>query len=250
MFGIPADTLFAWASAISLSGLAIGAAGALLAFQLSARMNAAHRLELQQIRSAADTQIEASKAAAARASARTAQLVRTTAELQIELQNQKDTQAAMAAQLQTRDMTKEQMAKFVETIKGKVRQLSLFIVPDREASIFGITVLDALRKAGVFVTWHRMQSSAVLSPEVAETGVIIHECPGEAGDDCAGQTLSNAFSAIDIEARILNPAQPLPGFPSPSLIIALKPSGFLRSDAPILSDLKTTGSSDLLRGAK
>jgi hypothetical protein len=165
-----------------------------LAFQLSARMNAVHRLELQQVRSEANTQIETSRAAAARASARIAQLVRVTAELQLELQSQKYTQAAMAAQLQTRDMTKEQMAKFVETVKGKVRQLSLFIVPDREASIFGIAVLDALRKAGVFVTWHRMQSPAALSPDVADAGVIIHECPGEAGDDRRANAVEGLFS--------------------------------------------------------
>jgi hypothetical protein len=250
MFGIPIETLVTWANVISLSSLAITVVGTIVAFQLSARMNAANIRELHQVQSEASAQIETSRAATARASARTAQLVRVAAELQLELQSEKQARTALSAQLQTRDMTKEQMAKFVESIKGKIRQLSLFIVPDREASIFGITVLDALRRAGVFVTWQRMQSPAHLSPDVADTGVIIYECPGGGGDECAGRTLLKAFSAIDVQSRLLNSAQPLQGFPSPSLVIALKPPGFLRAaDEPIPSDVKATGSSDLPRHA-
>src|SRR4029453_8560709 len=51
MFGIPADTALAWANIIALSGLAMAAAGAFTAYQLSGRINAAHGLELQQVKS-------------------------------------------------------------------------------------------------------------------------------------------------------------------------------------------------------
>jgi len=207
-------------------------------------MDVARRLELQQTQSEARLQIEASRAAAARASARTAQLVRTAAELQLELEREKNARMAISAQLRTRDMTKEQMAKFVEMIKGKVRQLSLLIVPDREASIFGITVLDALRKAGVFVTWQRMESLGSINPAVADAGVTIYECAERGEEGCAGRTLLRAFSAIDVQSKLLNPAQPLQGLPSPSIVIARKPAEFLRgTDEPIPSDVKATESS-------
>jgi hypothetical protein len=243
MFGIPMETLVTWANAISLSSLTIAVVGTIVALQLSARMNAANSLNLRRIQSEASTQVESLKAAAARASARTAQLVRATAELQLQLQSEKDARAALSAQLQTRDITKEQMAKFVETIKGKVRQVSLFTMPDREASIFGITILDALRKAGVFVTWHRLQPPTPLRAEVADTGVVIYECPEKGGDECPGRTLLKAFTDIDVQSSLLSPAQPLQGFPSPSLIVALKPPEFLRaSNSPLHPDVKATGS--------
>jgi len=251
MFGIPADTLVTWANVISLSGLGLAAAATIVAHQLSARMNVANIRELQQVQSEARTQIETSRAAAAEASARTAELVRANAQLQLELQTEKDIRATMSGQLQTRDMTKEQMAKFVETIKGKVRQLSLFTVPDREASIFGITILDALRKADVSATWYRMQSPPTSSQGVAHTGVIIYEYPGGGGDERVGRTLLKAFTDIDVQSNLLNPPQPLQGFPSPSLIVAFKPPEFLRaSDNPIPSDVGATVPSDFLSRAE
>src|SRR5262249_26469749 len=87
------------------------------------------------------------------------ELLRANTELQQELQEEQDARKAMPEQLQPRDMTKEEVAKFVETIKGKVSRLSLFTVADPEATIFGITVLDSLRKADVSVTWFRMHPS-------------------------------------------------------------------------------------------
>jgi hypothetical protein len=244
VFGFPIDTLLAWTNVLLMTGLAMTAMAAILVHQLSARMDAARRLELQQTQSEARIQIETSRAAAARASARIARLVRTASELQLELGREKNARMALSAQLQTRDMTKEQMAKFVEMVKGKVRQLSLFIVPDREASIFGITVLDALRKAGVFVTWHRMESIASSNPEIANAGVTIYECPKRGEEGCAGRTLLKAFSAIDVQSKLLNPAQPLQGLTSPSVVIGVNPAEFLRaSDDPIPSDVKAPGSS-------
>ena len=237
VFGFPIDTLFAWANVLLLTCLATTAGAAVLVHQLSARMDAARRLELQQTQSAR-IYIETSRTAVARSSARIAQLVRTATELQLELESEKNARMAMSAQLQTRDMTKEQMAKFVEMVKGKVRQLSLFIVPDREAAFFGTTVLDALRKAGVFVTWQRMEALASINPDVADIGVTIYECPRGSEEGCAGRTLLKAFSAIDVQSKLLNPAQPLQGLPSPSVIISFKPAGFLRASEPIPSDVK------------
>jgi len=252
MLGIPADTLLAWANVISLSALGIAAAGTLVIYQLSARMNAAKVRELQQVQSEARTQIETARVDAAQASARTAELEKANAELQLELQSEKDARTTMPGQFQPRDMTKEQIAKFVGAIKGKVRQLSLFTVPDPEASVFGIAVLDALRKADVSVTWYRMQSSVTPVQGVASTGVIIYEYPGGDGDECAGRTLLNAFTDIDVQSNLLNPAQPLQGVPNPSLIIALKPPEFLRPpDRPIPSDTEShSGLRDLLSRAE
>jgi hypothetical protein len=90
MFGIPIDTLVAWSTVISLSALAIAAAGTVVSHHLSARMNAAHVRELQHAQTEARTQIETSRAAAAQANARAAQLVRASAELQQRLQIEKD----------------------------------------------------------------------------------------------------------------------------------------------------------------
>jgi hypothetical protein len=80
-----------------------------------------------------------------RAATRTAGLEKANEELRLELQSEKEARLAMSAR--SRDITDEQMAKFVDTVKGKVRQINLFTAPDREASIFGITILDALQKA-------------------------------------------------------------------------------------------------------
>lgn len=239
MSGIPADMLFAWVNVISLSALGIAAAGTIATYHLSARMNAAKDRELQQVQSEARTQVETARADAAEASARTAELVKANTELQLELQTEKDARIAMPEQFQPRDMTKEQIAKFVETIKGKVPQLSLFTVPDPEASVFGITVLDALRKADVPVAWYRMQSSVTPIQGVATSGVIIYEYP-RGGDECAGRTLLKAFTDMNMQSSLLSPVRPLPGVPSPSLIIALKPPEFLRpADYPVPSDTET-----------
>jgi len=252
MLGIPADTLLAWANVISLSALGIAATGTLVIYQLSARMNAAKVRELQQVQSEARTQIEIARVDADQVSARIAELEKANAELQLELQNEKDARTTMPGQFQPRDVTKEQIAKFVGAIKGKVRQLSLFTVPDPEASVFGIAVLDALRKADVSVTWYRMQSSVTPIQGVASTGVIIYEYPGRGGAESAGRTLLNAFTGIDVQSNLLSPAQPLQGVPSPSLIIALKPPAFLRpSDRPIPSETASRrGLRDLLSRAE
>jgi hypothetical protein len=239
MFGIPAETLFAWVNVISLSALGIALAGTITIHQLSVRINAAKDRELKQFQSEARTQIEAARAGAAQASALTAELARANAELQLELQTKKDARIAMREQSQPRDMTKEQLARFVETIKGKVRQLGLFTVPDPEASVFGVTVLDALLKAVVSVIWYRSPSSVTLMPGVASTGVTIYEYP-RGGDEGAGPTLLKAFAEMNMQSSLLSPARPLQGVPSPSLIIALKPPEFLRpSDHPIPADMGT-----------
>jgi len=134
-------------------------------------------------------------------------------------------------------MTKEQLTRFVETVKGKVGQLNLFTVPDPEASAFGVTVLDALRKAGVSVNWYRMQSATPVQGAIS-TGVIIYEYP-QGGDECAGRTLLKAFKEMNMQSNLLTPLQPLQGVPSPSLIIALKPPEFLRASTdPLPPEIK------------
>jgi hypothetical protein len=246
MFGIPADTALAWANVISLSGLVIAAAGAFVAYQLAARMNAGHSLELQQVQSEARTQIEI---VAAQANTRTAGLVKANEELQLELQSERKARKAMSAQ--TRDITNEQMAKFVDTVKGKVRQINLFTAPDREASIFGITILDALQKADVSVTWHRMQSLPTFGRGIADNGVTIYEYPAEEKDESVGRTLAKAFTALDVQPNLLIPTQPLWDLPSPSLIIAPTPPEFLRApNGPIPSATKSAVLSDLLSHAE
>jgi hypothetical protein len=233
MFGIPADTALAWANVISLSGLAIAAAGAILAYQLAARMNAAHSIEI----------------AAAQANTRAAGLAKANEELQLALQSERGARKAMSAQM--RDITDEQMAKFVDAVKGKVRQINLFTVPDREASIFGITILDALQKADVSVTWYRARSLPTFARGIADSGVTIYEYPGEEKDDSVGRTLARAFIALDVQPNLLIPAQPLWDFPSPSLFIAPGPPEFLRaSKDPIPSTTKSAVLSDLLSHAE
>src|SRR5262245_47958894 len=61
MLGFPIDTLFAWANVLLLTSLATTAVAAILVHQLSARMDAGRRLELQQTRSEARIQIETSR---------------------------------------------------------------------------------------------------------------------------------------------------------------------------------------------
>jgi hypothetical protein len=244
MFWIPADTALAWANVISLSGLAIAAAGAIVAYQLAARMNAAHSLELQQVQSEARTQIEI---VAAEAHTHTAGLVKANEELQLELQSEREARKSA----QTRDITDEQMAKFVDTVKGKVRQINVFTAPDREASIFGITILEALQKADVSVTWYRTQSLPAFARGIADNSVTIYEYPAEEKDESAGRTLVKAFLAMGVEPNLLIPAQPLWDFPSPSLIIAPRRPEFLRaSQDPIPSATKSAALSDLLGQAE
>ena len=130
MFGIPADTALAWANVISLSGLAIAAAGAIVAHQLAARMNAAHHLELLQVQSEARTQIEF---VAAEAHTRTTGLKEANEELQLELQSEREARKKLSKQ--TRDITDEQMVKFVDTVKGKVRTINVFTAPDHNVDL-------------------------------------------------------------------------------------------------------------------
>jgi hypothetical protein len=232
MFGIPLDTLLGWVNVIYLSALGIAAAATFAIYQLSARMNAAKDRELQRFQIEAGSQIEAARENTAQASARTAELLKANTELQLELQQEKDARTAMLEQLQARDMTKEQIAQFVETIKGKVRQLSVFTIPDSEASIYGVTVLDALQKAGVSVTWYRMQSPVIMIEGVNSTGVTIYQDqPG--GSEGAGEALLKAFVDMHIQSNLLTPVQPLQGVPSPSLFIALKPPSFIKSPDPL-----------------
>jgi hypothetical protein len=251
MFGIPIDTLITWANVISLSGVVMAAAGIILGNQLSSRVSASNAQELRHVQSEARTHIEALRTAASRANARTADLVRANAELQIQLLTEKEARATLPKDIQTRDMTREQMATFVEAIKGKVRQVNLFTVPDREASIFGVIVLDALRKADVSVTWFRLRSPLTLGPGIADTGVLIYEYPEGKADECAGRALLKAFTDIDVQSNLLKSAQPLQDFPSPSIIIAHKPPDFLRpSNNPIPSAREVSLPSDLLSRAK
>jgi hypothetical protein len=247
MFGIPVDTLMIWANVVSLSGVIVAAAGIILANQLSARVTTANSQELQHVQSEARTQIETLRTAASRANARAADLVRANTELQIQLQTEKEARANLPEYIQTRNMTTEQMATFVEAIKGKVRRVSLFTVPDREASIFGITVLDALRKADVSVTWYRLQSPLIPGPGITGTGVLIYEYPEGKADECAGRTLLKAFRDIDVQSNLLNSGQPLQDFPSPSIIIAVRPPDFLQpSSDPIRSTSEINVPPDLL----
>ena len=251
MFGIPLDTLVVWANVISLSGLGIAMAGTIVAYHLSARMNGASVRELQQVQSEARSQIENARAQAARESARNAELTRANAQFQLDLQLEKDARLAVSEQFQPRDMTKDQLARFIESVKGKIVQLNLLTVPDPEASAFGVTVLDALRKAGVSVNWYRMQSATPVEG-AASTGVIVYEYP-QGGDESAGRTLLKAFTEMNMQSSLLAPVQPLHGVPSPSLIIALKPPEFLRpSDHPIPPDIKPHNDalSDLLSRAE
>jgi hypothetical protein len=246
MFGIPADTALAWANVISLSGLAIAAAGAIVAHQLAARMNAAHSLELLQVQSEARTQIEF---VAAEAHTRTTGLKEANEELQLELQSEREARKKLSKQ--TRDITDEQMAKFVDTVKGKVRTINVFTAPDREASIFGIAILDALQKADVSVTWYRTQSLPTFARGIADNGVTIYEYPAEERDESTGRTLVKAFTAMGVQPNLLIPAQPLWDFPSPSLFIAPRPPQFLRaSNNPLPSATKSAALSDLLTQAE
>jgi hypothetical protein len=248
MFGIPADTALVWANVISLSGLAISAAGAILAYQLAAQMNAAHSLELQQVQSEARTQIEI---VADQANTRTAGLAKANEELQLEVQSEREARKTMSARFQTRDITDEQMAKFVEMVKGKVPQINLFTVPDREASIFAITIMDALHKADVSVTWYRIQSLPKFGQGIADNGVTIYEYPGGEKDESVGRTLAKAFTAMDVQPNLLIPARPLWDFPSPSLFIAPRPPEFLpASKDPISSATKSAALSDFLSHAE
>jgi hypothetical protein len=244
MFGIPADMALAWANIISLSGLAIAAAGAVAAYQLSARIGADHRVELQLVKSEARTQLEN---AATRANALTAQLVEVNENLQLELQSEKDARKTLSAQLQRRDMTDEQMVKFVATIKGKVRQINLLTVADRETTTLGLTILDALREANVEVTWYRLRSAPPLGQDIADSGVTIYECPDEGKhDESIARILAQAFTALDVRPTLRITAKPLWDLPSPSLIIAPRTPTFIRpSQDPIPSATKSAALSDL-----
>ena len=249
MFGIPTDTALAWANIISLSGLAIAAAGAVVAYQLSARIGADHRVELQQVKSEARTQIEN---AATRANAFTAQLVEINENLQLELQSEKDARKALSAQLQRRDMTDEQMVKFVATIKGRVRKINLLTVTDREATTFGLTILDALREANVDVSWYRLRSAPPLGQDIGDSGMTIYECSDEEKhEESIARILVQAFTALGVRPSLLITAKPLWDLPSPSLIIAPRSPKFVRpSQDPIPSATKSAELSDLFSHAE
>jgi len=244
MFGFPAYTMLAWANVISLSGLAIAAAGAIMAYQLSARMNAAHSLEVEQAQTAARNQIEV---AVAQANARIADLVRAQEDLQLALHTEKEARNEISVRSQARDLTSEQMAKFVGAIRGQVRQINLFTVPDRGGSIFGLMILDALREADVSVTWYRMPSLPSFGQGIDNSGVTIYEYAAGERDQSVGRTLAKAFTVIDVRPNLLVPAQPLSYLPSPSLIIAPRPPEFLRpSQAPIRPSPSSTIPANLL----
>jgi hypothetical protein len=215
-----------------------------VAYQLSARIGADHRVQLQQVKSEARTQIEN---AATRANALTVQLVEVNENLQLELQSEKDARKTLSAQLQRRDLTDEQMIKFVATIKGKIRQINLLTVADRETTTFGLTILDALREANVDVTWHRLRSAPPLGQDVDDSGVTIYECADEGKhDESNARILAQAFTALEVRPSLLITAKPLWGLPSPSLIIAPRTPTFIPSSQdPIPLATKSAALSDL-----
>lgn len=79
MLGIPIDTLFAWSTVISLGALAIAAAGTVVSYNLSARIDATHDRELRQAHLAARPSVESSRAVAAQQNAYATAFVRASA---------------------------------------------------------------------------------------------------------------------------------------------------------------------------
>jgi hypothetical protein len=242
MFGVSADTLFSWANVVYLGAVAVAAVASFAIYQLSARIGADKDRELQKFQSEARVQIEDAQAKAAQAEARAAELLKSNTELQIELQHEQSARSAMLVQLQPRDMTRDQMDQFVASIRGKVTELHVFTIPDPEAAVYGFTVLEALQRAGVAVSWYRLSSSVIPVEGVASTGMTIYEYPAT-GEGGAGHALMEAFyplAALSTPGRHLevpctstmdhDATLPLAAkcrIPSPALFIALKPPAFL-----------------------
>jgi hypothetical protein len=125
---------------------------------------------------------------------------------------------AMLAQLKPRDFSKQQMDAFVSTIKGKVKTLNVFTLPDPEAALYGFQVLEALKRAGVDIRWYSTGSGYFLVEGVGSSGLTLYESP----ERDAGPVMMAAFEKAGQPMSWFTPERQLANVPSPSLFIALK----------------------------
>jgi len=97
-----------------------------------------------------------------------------TAQIEITLERERGARLAMLSQLKPRDFTKEQFGTFVSAVKGKIKKLTVFTIPDPEASQYGYAVMEALQKAEVSVDWIRLDSNVIKVRGVSSTGLTLY----------------------------------------------------------------------------
>lgn len=131
----------------------------------------------------------------------------------------------MLKQLRPRGFTKEQFDAFVSTIKGKIKELTVYTLTDDEASRFGFTIMEALQKADVklYLAPPTVPTGLSMVRGIPTTGVILY-IP-QVGDDPEKRKLVETF--LDAarngeipDALVISPETPIPGVPVPSLFVA------------------------------
>jgi len=100
----------------------------------------------------------------------------------------------MLAQLEPRDFNnKEEFEKFVAAIRGKfARKITIYTLPDPEASMFGFEIVYAFQEAGIPHDWIPLPQNKFDISGASSTGLTLLE-PGAANGDATAKTESDAF---------------------------------------------------------
>jgi len=168
------------------------------------------------------SEAEASRAAVADANARALEAGQKAEEEKLE---RVKIEQEMLKQLRPRGFTKEQFDGFVSSVKGNIKELTVYTLTEDEASQFGYAIMDALQKADVKVNWMRqvVPTDLFMVMGIPTTGVILYM--PQVGDNPEKKKLVEAFLDAAQKGGITgalaaSPENPIPGVPVPSLFIA------------------------------
>ncbi len=109
-------------------------------------------------------------------------------------------QKAMLQQLKARGFTREQFDSFVDAVKGKWKEVSVYTLTDTEAYFFGQAIMRAFQKADVKVNWMRPTdpTDVFMVPGIPTTGVHLLVSKDTPGFERLVQGFFNAFQKAGV----------------------------------------------------
>lgn len=147
-----------------------------------------------------------------------------------------NTEKAMLKQLSPRDFTKDEFVDFVSALRGNIkRKVTVYTIPDPEASQFGFEIAYALQEAQIPRDWVQLDRNEMSVPGIgpvagiSSTNVTLYD-PGAASGDSEAKAEVDAFFAAAAKGHVIvgatRPPKPIPGVPIPSIFVGLKQPPF------------------------
>jgi len=141
----------------------------------------------------------------------------------------------MIDQIKPRDMTREQMTKIADVIRGHVGTVYLYPLADPEASRYMFAISESLRAGGADPKLKLVLDEKTGLPTfpdkfeapVSIVGVTVFEAPST-GDSGFVGTMVRAFSNAGISVIGQSMDAPPPGVETPAIFVGLKPAPFLQ----------------------